>query len=77
MHDLKYIRDNFDTFKKKMLNRNNIAKIDNILDLDKKNRQLIHEKELLEKHKKDISKSKDKKMFQKSKDISKKIKELI
>ena len=59
-----------------MLNRNNIAKIDNILDLDKKNRQLIHEKELLEKHKKDISKSKDKKMFQKSKDISKKIKEL-
>ena len=76
MHDLKYIRDNFDTFKKKMLNRNNIAKIDNILDLDKKNRQLIHEKELLEKHKKDISKSKDKKMFQKSKDISKKIKEL-
>ena len=76
MHDLKYIRDNFDTFKKKILNRNNTTNIDNILDLDKKNRKLIQEKELLEKQKKDISKSKDKKMFQESKDISFKIKEL-
>ena len=76
MHDLKYIRDNFDTFKKKILNRNNTTNIDNILDLDKKNRKLIQEKELLEKQKKDISKSKDKKMFQESKEISFKIKEL-
>ncbi len=76
MHDIKFIRDNFDTFKKKISNRNNTAKIDNILNLDKDNRQLIQEKEILEKQKKDISKSKDEKMFQKSKEISTKIKEL-
>ena len=76
MHDIKYIRDNFDIFKKKISNRNNSVKIDNILDLDKKNRELIHEKEKLEKQKKDISKSKDETMFQKSKDISLKIKDL-
>ena len=74
MHDIKYIRDNFDTFKKKISNRNNTAKIDNIIDLDKKNRKLIQEKEILEKQKKDISKSKDEKMFYKSKEISEKIK---
>tara|TARA_B100001996_G_scaffold18041_1_gene14844 strand:- start:388 stop:1653 length:1266 start_codon:yes stop_codon:yes gene_type:complete len=76
MHDLKYIRDNFETFKKKISKRNNTTNIDNILDLDKSNRKLIQEKENLEKQKKDISKSKDEKMFQKSKEISLKIKEL-
>ena len=76
MHDIKYIRDNFDSFKTKILNRNNTTKIDNILDLDKKNRKLIQDKEILEKEKKDISKFKDEKMFQKSKEISKKIKDL-
>ena len=76
MHDIKYIRDNFDNFKKQILNRNNTTKIDDILNLDKKNRLLIQEKETFEKQKKDISKSKDEKMFQKSKEISAKIKEL-
>ena len=76
MHDIKYIRDNFDNFKKKISNRNNSTKIDDILNLDKKNRLLIQEKETLEKQKKDISKSKDEKMFQKSKEISAKIKGL-
>ena len=76
MHDIKFIRDNFETFKKKISNRNNIVKIDDILDIDKKNRQLIQDKEALEKQKKDISKSKDERMFQKSKEISSKIKEL-
>ena len=76
MHDIKYIRDNFDNFKKKISNRNNTTKIDDILNLDKKNRLLIQEKETFEKQKKDISKSKDEKMFQKSKEISAKIKEL-
>ena len=55
MHDLKYIRDNFDIFKKKMLNRNSVNNFDIIINLDKKNRQLISEKETLEKQKKDIS----------------------
>ena len=76
MHDIKYIRDNFSDFKKKISNRNNTTRIDDILNLDKKNRLLIQEKEALEKQKKDISKSKDEKMFQKSKEISAKIKEL-
>ncbi len=77
MHDLKYIRENFQTFKKKISKRNNTTNIDNILDLDKSNRKLIQERENLEKQKKDISKSKDEKMFQKSKEISSKIKELL
>ena len=76
MHDIKYIRDNFDIFKKKIINRNNTTKLDDIINIDKKNRQLIQEKETLEKKKKDISKSKDEKMFQKSKEISAKIKKL-
>ena len=76
MHDIKYIRDNFEVFKKKISYRNNTTKIDDILNIDKKNRQLIQEKETLEKQKKDISKSKDEKMFQKSKEISNKIKEI-
>ena len=76
MHDIKYIRDNFEIFKKKISKRNNTTNIENILDLDKINRQLIQEKESLEKEKKDISKSKDEKMFDKSKEISSKIKEL-
>ena len=76
MHDLKYIRDNFDIFKKKISKRNNITNFDIIINLDKKNRQLISEKETLEKQKKDISKSKDEKLFTKSKEISINIKKL-
>ena len=56
MHDIKYIRDNFEIFKKKISKRNNTTNIENILDLDKINRQLIQEKESLEKEKKDIFK---------------------
>ena len=76
MHDIKFIRDNYDVFKKKISNRNNTTKIEDILNIDKKNRKLIKEKETLEKQKKDISKSKNETMFQKSKEISSKIKEL-
>ena len=76
MHDLKFIRDNFEIFNKKITNRNNSTKVENILKLDKKNRSLIQEKETLEKQKKDISKSKDENMFLKSKEISSKIKKL-
>ena len=50
MHDIKFIRDNFEVFKKKISNRNNTTKIDDLLNIDKKNRQLIQEKETLEKH---------------------------
>ncbi len=74
MHDLKYIRENFEVFKKKISKRNNTVSVDNILILDKKNRELIQKKENLEKEKKDISKFKDEKMFKKSKEITNKIK---
>ena len=73
MHNIKDIRDNIDDFIKLILKRN--VKIDKnkIIDLDKNNRKLIQQKENLEKEKKDISKSKDSKMFNKSKKISEQI----
>ncbi len=76
MHDIKFIRDNYEVFKNQISKRNNTVELDSILILDKENRKLIQEKELLEKQKKDISKSKDEKMFQESKTISLKIKDL-
>ena len=76
MHNIKFIRDNFDIFKKKISKRNNTTNIENVINLDKTNRKLIQEKEILEKQKKDISKSKDEKLFEKSKEISSKIKEI-
>ena len=75
MHDIKYIRDNFDNFKK-ISNRNNTTKIDDILNLDKKNRLLIQEKETLKNKKRIFRNLKMKKCFKKSKEISAKIKEL-
>ena len=75
MHDIRFIRENFEVFKNKISKRNNTSNLDNILNLDIKNRQLIQDKEALEKQKKEMSKSKDEKMFQKSKEISSKIKE--
>jgi len=47
MHDIKIVRKNPDFFTKKLSERN--AKIDlkNLLDLDKKNRELIQNKEKL------------------------------
>ena len=71
MHDIKYIRENFDIFKKKILKRNNSTDIDKFPELDKKNRELIQKKESLEQEKKEISKSKDKSLFEKSKKLRK------
>ena len=73
MHNIKYIRDNFDEFKKKIQNRNVNFDLDKLKNLDVKNRELIHKKETLEKEKKDISKKKDKSLFEKSKIISQQI----
>ena len=47
--------------------------MDQILDLDQKNRKLIQEKETLAQEKKSISKKQDKSLFEKSKEISEKI----
>ena len=70
MHDIKLIRKDPDFFHKKISERNFKIDLKDLLNLDKKNRELIQNKEILEKQKKDISKSKDEKMFHKSKEIS-------
>ena len=67
MHNLKEIRKNFDHFKKALEKRSTNINFDKLKDLDIKNRELIQQKENLEKEKKDISKSKDKSLFSKSK----------
>jgi len=70
MHDIKLIRKEPDLFLKKIKNRNQNIDLKNLLDLDKKNRNLIQEKEKLEQEKKTISKKKDKSQFSRSKEIS-------
>ena len=77
MHNLKQIRQNPDFFKKKISQRNSEFNIDDLLDLDEKNRKLIQKKEKLEQEKKIISKNKNKTQFEKSKKISKEIENLI
>jgi len=73
MHNIKDIRNNFNNFKNIIKLRNISVDLDQILDLDQKNRKLIQEKESLEQEKKNISKKQDKSLFAKSKEISEKI----
>ena len=70
MHNLKDLRKNLDAYKKKFKDRNLDFNADEFNELDKANRKLISKKELLEKEKKILSKSKDKSNFDKSKKIS-------
>ena len=58
MHDIKIIRKNPDFFVKKISERNTKIDIKKLLDLDKKNRELIQNKEKLEQEKKLISQKK-------------------
>ena len=44
MHDLKYIRKETDLFIKKIKERNVDVNLSNVLELDKKNRELIQKK---------------------------------
>ena len=76
MHSIKDIRKNISHFKSKLKDRSSNINFDNLLMLDEKNRNLIQKKELLEKNKKDISKTKDKSLFEKSKKISIEIEKL-
>ena len=76
MHNIKDIRNNFEDFKSQIKNRNFDANLDDLIELDKENRNLIQEKEKFEMEKKSISKSKDEKLFAKSKEISIKIENL-
>ena len=77
MHNLRLIRENLSSFKDKISKRNTKIDFDQLIQLDKKHREIIGNKEKLEQQKKIISKSKDKKQFEKSKNISKQIDKLI
>ena len=70
MHNIKEIRNDVEGFKSALDKRYLKIDIDKILSLDEDNRKYIQQKEILEKEKKDISKSKDKSLFEKSKKIS-------
>ena len=76
MHNLKEIRKDFSKFEKDLEKRSVKIDFNNLKKLDELNRDLIQKKENLEKEKKDISKSKDKSLFAKSKEISKSIDEI-
>ncbi len=70
MHNLKEIRKNLDYYKKKIKDRNVDVDFENLLNLDKINRDLILNKEKFEHEKKLLSKTKDEKNFQKSKRLT-------
>ena len=76
MHNLKELRKNLDTLKKKFDDRNVFLDVNNFKKKDSLNRDLINKKEKLEQEKKILSKSKDKSNFEKSKKISKEISDL-
>ena len=73
MHNVKDLRKNLDNFKKKLKDRNLNFDTSNFSKLDELNRKFIVKKQLLEQEKKALSKSKDKKNFDKSKKISEEI----
>ena len=70
MHNIKEIRNDTEAFKEALDKRFLDIDVEKILSLDEINRKYIQQKESLEKEKKDISKSKDKTLFEKSKNIS-------
>ena len=76
MHNIKNLRENLQKFINSIKSRNIEVNFDEIISLDKENRELIHKKEIFEKEKKDISKKQDKSLFEKSKEISVLIDEL-
>ena len=76
MHNIKSLRENADFFKKKFEERNIKINFDDLINLDKKNREIIQKKEKLEQERKIISKSKNESQYKKSKMISNEIKNL-
>jgi seryl-tRNA synthetase len=76
MHNIKEIRKDLDFFKKKISERNSSINFDDLIVLDKNNRELIQEKEKKEQEKKLLSKSKDPVNFNISKNLSKEINEI-
>tara|TARA_Y100000590_G_scaffold259227_1_gene290903 strand:- start:2387 stop:3640 length:1254 start_codon:yes stop_codon:yes gene_type:complete len=76
MHDIKLIRKDPQNFSKKLSARNIKIDLKDLLELDKKNRELIQKKEKLEQEKKVISQKKDKSQFKRSKEASAEIDKL-
>jgi seryl-tRNA synthetase len=76
MHNLKQLRENLESLKKKFKNRNVDFDINEFNKKDTLNRDLIIKKEKLEQEKKSLSKIKDKSNFAKSKKISQEILDL-
>ena len=76
MHNIKLIRKDPNYFTKKFIERNINIDLKILLDLDKKNRELIQKKENLEQEKKIITKKKDESKFSRSKEISKEIEKI-
>ena len=76
MHNIKEIRNDIEAFKEALKKRYLDIDVDKILSLDESNRKYIQQREILEKEKKDISKSKNKTLFEKSKKISTKIEKI-
>jgi len=70
MHNIKEIRKDAKAFQDALKKRFIEFDLENILILDENNRKYIQEREILEQEKKEISKSKDKSLFEKSKNIS-------
>ena len=77
MHNLKDLRKNLETFKRKFKDRNLDFNTEKFNKLDKINRELINKKELLEQEKKKLSQSKEKSNFEKSKKISEAIDKIL
>ena len=73
MHNIKEIKKDLDFFKKKISERNSSINFEDLITLDKDNRELIQQKEKKEQEKKTLSKSKDPSNFEKSKNLSKEI----
>jgi len=70
MHNIKDIRNDIKAFKEALNKRFLDIDVDKILSLDEKNRKYIQKKEILEQEKKGISKTKDKSLFEKSRNVS-------
>jgi len=76
MHNIKEIRNDIEAFKESLDKRFLDIDVDKILSLDQNNRNYIQQRETLEKEKKNISKSKNKSLFEKSKKISMEIEKI-
>ena len=76
MHNIKEIRNDIEIFKEALDKRFLDIDLDKILSLDESNRIFIQQRETYEKEKKDISKSKDKTLFERSKKISTEIEKI-